>query len=49
MWWVYDLLVAGRSPEIRLLAPDADESFDDAEERWRNARRGDHWQVSSER
>jgi hypothetical protein len=43
------MLKEGHLPLIEVLAQDADEPANEAEERWRELRRREGWQVSSTR
>lgn len=48
IWWLWDMLGDGRKPVIRSLPLSRGETPAAAEERWREARRIDGWQVSSD-
>ena len=48
VWWLYDLLLVGGRPSLRALPTDDAETPQDAETRWRELRRFDGWQVTSD-
>jgi hypothetical protein len=47
VWWLYDLLVQGEQPSVRALDVQPSETPLHAEVRWREQRRFDGWQVTS--
>jgi hypothetical protein len=49
IWWLYDMFNEGRSPAIDVLELELNEAPGAAEDRWRDRRRREGWQVSSTR